>query len=206
MEEIAGLVIVGVVMLVGLIGTCLPGIPGAPLILAAAIGHKLVFGEKSASLFALALLILLTILSMVFDFLATVLGAKKLGATWRGMVGAMIGGVVGLFFSLPGIILGPIIGAFLFEFAGGRAWKESAQAGAGAMIGLVLGALGKVICCVVMVALFYLNIFYNVFNPTRDSSDTVVALGSRTAQNPVDHLSAAGHAGQPFLPRVYLET
>ena len=54
------------------------------------------------------------ILSLVLDFLASVVGAKKLGATWRGMLGAVVGATVGLFFSLPGLILGPLLGAFLF--------------------------------------------------------------------------------------------
>jgi uncharacterized protein YqgC (DUF456 family) len=183
LEEIAGIAIVGMVMLLGLIGTCVPGIPGAPLILAGAIGHKVYFADKSASYFALALLLLLTILSLVLDFLASVLGAKKLGATWRGMAGAVIGGVVGLFFGLPGIILGPIVGAFAFEFAGGRAWKESAQAGAGAMLGLMLGVLGKVICCVIMIAIFFLSTFYNTLSPPPPLADTVVASLTEHAGN-----------------------
>jgi uncharacterized protein len=178
MEELAGITIVAIVMLVGLIGTCVPGIPGAPLILAGAVGHKLYFGERSASYFALALLVVLTILSLVLDFLATLLGAKKLGATWKGMLGAMIGGVVGLFFSLPGLILGPLIGAFAFEFIGGRAWKESAQAGAGAMLGLALGALGKVVCCVIMVAIFVFSYFGNTVAGRRSAPSTVVASSS----------------------------
>jgi uncharacterized protein len=178
MEELVGYIIVGIVMLIGLIGTCVPGIPGAPLILAAAVGHKLIFPEKSASYFALALLVLLTILSLVLDFLGTLLGAKKLGATWRGMLGATLGAIIGLFFSLPGLILGPIIGAFVFELASGRAWKESAQAGAGAMLGLVLGALGKVICCVIMVGIFFFSAFYNVISPPASDSGTVVATNA----------------------------
>jgi len=44
-EQIVGLSIAMVVMLVGLAGSVLPGIPGAPLILAAAVGHRLYFGH-----------------------------------------------------------------------------------------------------------------------------------------------------------------
>ena len=202
-EELAGFVVVGLVMLLGLIGTCVPGIPGAPLILAGAVGHKLIFGDKSASIFAIVLLFVLTLLSLVLDFLATMLGAKKLGATWRGMVGAIVGGIVGIFFSLPGIILGPIIGAFAFELLSGRAWKESAQAGAGTVIGLVLGALGKVICCAIMVGIFFLSSFYNTINPAQPEASSVLA-GS--GQHPVDDPRAARHAGQPFLAGADLET
>jgi uncharacterized protein len=160
-EQAVGLGLAGLVMLIGLIGTMVPGIPGAPLILAAAVGHKLYFQDASLSWLALAMMLLLTVLSLFLDFLASVLGAKKMGATWRGMLGAIMGAMVGLFFSLPGIILGPIIGAFLFELAAGREWKESARAGAGAMVGLLLGAVAKVVCCVMMIAVFGFSAFLN---------------------------------------------
>jgi hypothetical protein len=159
--ETAGLIIAGLVMLAGLIGTLVPGVPGAPLILAAAIGHKIYFGPESIGYFGIALLVLLTILSMVLDFLGSLFGAKKMGATWRGMLGAIVGAIVGIFFSLPGLILGPIIGAFLFELISGRAWKESARAGAGAFIGMILGAVGRVVCCVLMIVVFSTGVIWN---------------------------------------------
>ena len=157
-------------MAVGLVGTVVPGIPGAPLIFAAAVGHKLYFRDAGAGYVALGALALLTVLSLVLDFLGTMFGAKKLGATWRGITGAMIGAIVGLFFSLPGLILGPIIGAFLFELAGGREWKESARAGAGAMLGMVLGALGKAACCVMMIAIFAFSVILNSAHAPRAAS------------------------------------
>ena len=85
--EVLGLVLAGLVMFIGLAGSVLPGIPGAPLILVGAVGHKLYFGEQSVSWFAMSLLIIFMLLSLVLDFLASTLGAKKLGATWRGVVG-----------------------------------------------------------------------------------------------------------------------
>jgi uncharacterized protein len=159
--EVMGFVLAGLVMFLGLIGTLVPGIPGAPLILAAAIGHKFYFGADSISYFALSVLVILTILSLVLDFLGSLLGAKKLGATWRGMVGAILGAIVGLFFSLPGLILGPIIGAFLFELLSGREWRESAKAGAGALLGMLIGTVGRVVCCVLMIAVFSLSVIWN---------------------------------------------
>jgi uncharacterized protein len=162
--ELIGFLAALLVMAVGLIGTFVPGIPGAPLILIAAIAHKLYFGPKSVSYLALGLMILFMVLSLVLDFLASVVGAKKLGATWRGMLGAVIGGMVGLFFSLPGLILGPLLGAFLFELAAGRQWRESLNAGGGALLGLALGTLGKIVCCVVMIGIFSFSVLLNAWN------------------------------------------
>lgn len=163
-------------MFIGLIGSVLPGIPGAPVILVAAVVHKLIFKEQSASYPALAFILGLTLLSLVLDFLASTLGAKKMGATWRGVVGAMVGAIAGLFFNLPGLILGPVIGAFAFELIGGREWKESARAGVGAMVGFFLGALGKVICCAAMIGIFFISAVWNSGVPANGRGTVVAGL------------------------------
>ena len=159
-EEIIGLSLALIVMLVGLGGSILPGLPSTPLVLLAAIGHRLYFGEHGASLWVLGILLGLTLLSITIDYLASMYGAKKLGASRRGIFGAVVGGIVGLFFSLPGIILGPFLGALAFEIAGGRHLKEAALAGVGAMLGLLGGALGKLVCCLMMIAIFGVNVVW----------------------------------------------
>lgn len=157
-EEVIGLSLALLVMLAGLIGSIVPGLPGTPLILLATIGHRLYFGAASASNLVLGVLVGLTIVSVVFDFLATALGAKKFGATWRGALGAVVGGVIGLFFSLPGIIFGPFLGAMLFEMLGDKEFKKAAHAGLGATLGLLLGIAGKFSIGVMMAILFAVNV------------------------------------------------
>ncbi len=147
-------------MLAGLVGSVLPVLPGTPVILLAAIVHRLCFGDKGASILVLIILGLFTLLSFVFDYLASMFGAKKLGATWRGVLGAVIGGIVGIFFNLPGIILGPFIGAVLFELAGGRKFRPAARAGVGAFLGLLAGAVGKLAICLAMIGVFTINVIY----------------------------------------------
>jgi uncharacterized protein len=158
LEQIIGLALALLVMLVGWAGSVLPGLPGTPLVLVAAIGHRLWFGEQGPGNLVLVALLLLTALSLAFDYLATLLGARKLGATWRGVTGAMIGAVVGLFFGPPGILAGPFLGAVLLELAGGREFAEAARAGAGATLGFLLGTAGKAACCVAMIGLFVLSV------------------------------------------------
>lgn len=160
LEEIIGLSLALAVMLIGLVGSVVPGLPGSPLVLIAAILHRLYFGDQSVSTTMLLALALLTVASLVLDFLATLLGAKKLGATWRGAVGAVVGGVIGLFLALPGIILGPFLGAVLFELLGRREFKKALKAGAGAVLGLLLGTVGKFALCVMMILLFAVNVVF----------------------------------------------
>lgn len=163
-EQIIGLCLALLVMLVALIGNFIPGIPGTPLALIAAIGHRLYFGAASVDNLVLIILVVLTVLALVFDFLGSALGAKKFGATWRGVAGAVLGGLIGLFFNLPGIILGPFVGATLFEMIGDKKFKAAAKAGAGAVIGLALGVIGKSAVCVVMMILFTVSVIWRSGN------------------------------------------
>lgn len=163
-EQIIGLSLALLVMLIGLIGSVLPVLPGTPLALIAAVVHRLYFGDDSVNNLVLLVLVVLTLVSLLFDFLASMLGAKKFGATWRGALGAVIGGVIGLFFSLPGIILGPFLGATLFEMVGRQEFKKAARAGVGAVLGLLLGIVGKCSICVIMMVLFATNVIFRSVN------------------------------------------
>jgi uncharacterized protein YqgC (DUF456 family) len=159
-EQVIGLILALLVMGVGVVGSILPGVPGTPLVLLAAIGHKLYFGAAGAAWWVLTILGAITLISVLVDYAASVYGAKRLGATWRGALGAIVGGLIGLFFSLPGILIGPFVGAFLFELAGGRQWQDASRAGVGATLGLLAGAVGKLACCIAMMGLFAMNVIY----------------------------------------------
>ena len=160
-EQIIGLAIALLIMAIGCLGSILPGIPSTPLVLIGAIAHKIYFKSMSAGWIVLTLLVLITALALVMDYLASIYGAKKFGATKKGMAGAIVGGIVGLFFNLPGIILGPFIGAVIFEMIGGREWKPAMKAGLGATLGLFAGAVGKLVCCLSMTTLFTVGVLWN---------------------------------------------
>ena len=159
-EQILGLIFALLLMGIGVAGSILPGLPSTPLVFIGALAHKLYFGPVGSAWWVITVLGVFTVLSLAVDYAASMYGAKRLGATWRGVTGAVVGGLVGLFFNLPGILLGPFIGAALFEMAGGREWKEASKAGVGATLGLLAGALGKLACCVAMMLLFTANVIY----------------------------------------------
>jgi hypothetical protein len=159
-EQVVGLLLAWLIMLVGVAGSILPGLPSTPVVLLGAISHKLYFGATGVAWWVMGLLAGITVISLLVDYAASVYGAKRLGATWRGAAGAIVGGLVGLFFNLPGILLGPFLGAVLFELAGGRAWRQASRAGIGATLGLLAGTIGKLFCCLVMMGLFTANVVY----------------------------------------------
>ena len=162
-EQIIGLAIALLVMSIGCLGSVLPGIPSTPLVLIAAIAHKIYFKAAGIGWLIMMMLVLITALAMVMDYLASIYGAKRFGATKKGMAGAIVGGIVGLFFNLPGILFGPFIGASLFEMIGGRNWKPAMKAGAGATLGLFAGAVGKLLCCLSMMTFFTVNVLWRSF-------------------------------------------
>lgn len=159
-EQIIGLSLALLIMMIGFVGSIAPGLPGTSLVLVAAIGHRLYFGPHSVSGLIMGLLVVFTVITLLLDYLATYYGAKKFGATWRGGIGAAVGGLVGIFFGLPGILLGPFLGATLFELVGGHEFQKAAKAGAGATLGLLAGAIGKCAICVMMIGMFALNVIY----------------------------------------------
>lgn len=156
--EIAGFFVTLLVMFVGIAGTFLPIIPGAGLIFLAAVGHRLCFGSHGAPIWLLGVLGLLAILSIAADFGASILGAKRFGATRWGLWGASLGGFCGMFLGRLALVLGPFLGAATSEAIGGRDWKNAARAGAGATLGLLVGTIAKLFCAVAMTGVWTLAI------------------------------------------------
>jgi uncharacterized protein YqgC (DUF456 family) len=73
----------------------------------------------------------------------------------------LLGTLVGLFFGLPGLLLGPIAGAVLGELAAGSSILRSTHVGTSAWIGLIFGTLVKLVASVTMVALFGAGWWWN---------------------------------------------
>jgi len=145
---------------VGLAGLWLPALPGAPLIfvgllLAAWAEHFAYVG--TGTLVVLAIMVVLTYL---VEFAASAWGAKRFGASGRAMAGASLGVVVGLFFGIPGILLGPFAGAVIGELSLQRSLPEAGRAGFGASVGLALGLAAKLALGVGMVGVFLLARFF----------------------------------------------
>src|ERR1044071_7786877 len=148
-----------VLFAIGLIGTIAPVVPGTTIILAAAIIHRLMLGaDKSIGWKTIVALVLLTLLSYLFDFLGSYFGAKYFGATKWGALGAIIGALIGLFFGIIGLFVGPIIGAVAGEFIAGKRMIDAGRAGWGSLLGNIGAMLGKLMIAVAMIIIFLVNV------------------------------------------------
>lgn len=149
-------------VLVGIAGTILPALPGTPLVLIGLVLAAWADDFQKVGWFPLAVIAGLTVLSLVVDFAATSLGAKRVGASWLAVAGAAVGTIVGLFFSIPGLILGPFVGAVLGEYLARRNRDQAIKAGIGTWVGILLGTAGKLALIFMMIGVF--AFFYAFFD------------------------------------------
>ena len=131
-------------IVVGIIGSVLPVLPGVPLSYAGIL--LLHFTEKvQFSIPFLILWLVLVILVQLLDYYVPIWGTRKFGGSKRGDWGCAIGMVVGLFFGPWGIVLGPFVGAIVGELSGGKQTQAAIKAGFGSFIGFLLGIVSKLV-------------------------------------------------------------
>lgn len=148
-------------LIAGLVGCVLPILPGHLLILAGAVAYRLLEGaDAGIAWWGFAILVVLMAVSQIFEMMSGSLGAKWFGGSKWGAIGALVGGIVGLFFFPIGLLAGPLVGAFGFEmlFAKKKS-RESAVSGVGSVVGTVAGMGFKIAVGVLMIAWFFLDVF-----------------------------------------------
>jgi uncharacterized protein YqgC (DUF456 family) len=159
--DIALYVIAAALIVVGLVGAIVPVLPGIPLIFG---GIWLIAGAdhyRHLGLWWLLGIAVVGAVGLTMDLLAGAFGAKRVGASKLAVGGAMAGTVIGLFFGLPGVLLGPFIGALLGELASGNSVLRSTHVGVSTWVGLIFGTLIKLVCAMMMVALFAAGWWWN---------------------------------------------
>ncbi len=167
-------------MLVGLLGSVLPGLPGVTLIFLSATVYAFLTDFDFVGVPVLLILFLFAAVAFVADFFATSYGARRFGASNWGTVGGAVGGLVGtligLLFagvgSLFGLIFGTIGGVFLGEYlrrrrqgpggqnpAGGD-WRRTTRAAGGVFVGFVASAVAQGLLGLLSVVVFVLALIY----------------------------------------------
>ena len=141
---------------IGLSGLLLPIIPGAPILFLGLFFGAWAENFRYIGVWTLVILAGMAALTYVVEIAASALGVKKFGGSRQAMVGAALGGVVGLFLGIPGILLGPFVGAVIGELSQQRSLDQASRAGFGTVVGLAIGVAGKLAIGIAMVGLFLL--------------------------------------------------
>ena len=144
-----------VLVIVGFAGTVLPVLPGTLLVFGGLLVAAWADDFTRVGFIGLALIAAMGAAAFAADFVASMLGAKRAGASPKALAGAALGGVAGIFFGIPGMLLGPFIGAVLGEFLARRNLLRAGKVGLGTWLGLLVAAVLKLGLCCLMVATFF---------------------------------------------------
>ena len=150
-------------VLLGFIGSILPIIPGPPISWVGLLLLKwtdFVQDHGAAYENALWILLFFVVLVTILDYVVPIMGTKKFGGSKRGVWGATIGVVVGLFFGPLGIIIGPFLGAYIGEITTGKKEREDLRAAWGSFVGFLLGVGMKLMVCGAILFFFIRYLFF----------------------------------------------
>lgn len=146
--------LVFLLLLVGLVGSVVPLMPGTTLILLGALLQKLLLSPTITWL-AVGWIAVFWLFSVVADIACTVVGSRLLGGSKWGMAGASGGALAGVFFSLPALLLGTIFGAVAAEKLGAkRTHGDALKSGFGAALGFLASTFVRGACALTMVAIY----------------------------------------------------
>jgi uncharacterized protein len=141
-------------IILGVIGTFLPVLPGAALVFAGMVLAAWLDDFQRVGWITLVILGALTVLVLVIDVVAALMGAKRVGASRLALVGAAAGTIVGFFFGIVGILVAPFIGAVIGELIARGQMAPAARVGFGTWLGIAVGALAKIVVVLAMLGLF----------------------------------------------------
>lgn len=143
-------------MILGILGSFLPVLPGPPL---SWIGLLLLTLTEAVpdDWWFLGITLVIALIAVAMDYLVPVMGTKKFGGSKAGMIGTTIGLIVAIVFpvfGLFGIVIWPFIGALVGEVVNKADKKTAFKAAFGSFIGFLTGTLLKFIVCIVYMGIF----------------------------------------------------
>jgi uncharacterized protein len=154
------MLLLGVLLIVaGLIGLVVPMVPSTALIGVGAVVVASADGFVRVGWIPLTLIVALAVFSIVADLLASLAGARRGGASKWGMAGAVLGLLLGLPFGILGVLLGPAIGAVTLEWLKDPDLKRASRAGAGALVGFIIGNAIKFAAAFAMIGILLVAYF-----------------------------------------------
>ena len=153
MDSLLWVLAAGLIVL-GLLGTVLPVLPGTLLVLAGVVLGAWIDDFARVSVGTVLLVGALAVLAWLLEWAAGLLGAQRAGASRQALLGAAIGTVLGLALGLIGVLFMPLLGAAVGEFLARRDQQRALRVGLATWLGLFVGMLAKVVLAFTMVGVF----------------------------------------------------
>jgi uncharacterized protein YqgC (DUF456 family) len=141
-------------IMVGVAGTVLPGVPGVMAVFGGMLLAAWIDDFARVGTLTLVVLGVLTALAFAADILGGLLGAKRVGASRLALAGAALGTIAALPFGVLGLVFGPFFGAVMGEFMAQQRLDAAARVGFGTWVGLAVGTLAKIALVFAMLGVF----------------------------------------------------
>ena len=143
--EVTLIIIALVAGIIGLIGVIVPVLPGTLLSYAGLVCMYFVEGSTITTT-QMVVCGIISVIVVAIDFFLPGYFTKLFGGSKSGVNGATVGTIVGMFFGLPGIILGPFVGAVIGEMAGAKSeFDKALSVGLGSLLSFLVGSGIKLI-------------------------------------------------------------
>jgi uncharacterized protein YqgC (DUF456 family) len=159
--DILLIVIATLFMLIGIIGSFLPVLPGP---FTSWLGLLILHFTDAIPMNWTFLIITLVIALVIWllDYIIPAMGTKKFGGSKYGMIGTSIGLIIGLLAPIPGgIIIGPFVGAYIGERLNKSDSKIALKAAFGSFLGFLTSTFIKFIVAVIYFGLYIVKVWDN---------------------------------------------
>lgn len=147
-------------ILAGLAGTVLPLLPGTMLVLLGIVLGAWIGDFQAVGWGTIAVVTALALLAWVLDYVAGLLGARKVGASRQALIGAALGTLLGIFTGLVGVLFMPLLGAAAGEYLAQRNEGRAIKVGVATWVGMMVGMLAKVVLAFIMVGIFIVALIF----------------------------------------------
>ena len=141
-------------ILAGLAGTVLPVLPGTLLVWGGVVLGAWIDDFTRVGVTTLVVVTVLAVLAWGLDYVAGLMGAKKVAASKLALLGAAAGTVVGLFMGLVGVLFMPLVGAAVGEYLAQKNQARAVKVGIATWVGIMVGLIAKVVLAFIMVGIF----------------------------------------------------
>ena len=137
-----GIFLIALAMVVGILGTIVPVLPGLPIVWGAALVYGVVEGFGPVGWVCFAIITIVGVAGMAAGFVVPQRQVKEGGAPLSTTVVGVIGGIIG-FFVIPivGIVIGAVLGILVAERVRTQDWSVAWASTKRALIGFGIGAL-----------------------------------------------------------------
>lgn len=138
--EILIIIIIGIFLLLGVIGSVIPALPGPPLsYIALLLYHFFINTINGDSLLWIGVVVVVV---TILDYYLQIYGVKKAGGGKYAIRGSVVGMLLGIFFFAA---LGILVGAFIGAYIGAKmeASKHEVKIAFGALWGFISGTILK---------------------------------------------------------------